>query len=188
MNKFLYFVAGLGIGSVITWKLTEQYYRQLANEEIESVVQRFKELEARLDSKNKDERVTFVGVPGEQNDEEVKKYDEIRHNYTSEEKYEDASIKEDEQDLVGPYVISPEEFGENGYEIRSLTLYSDNTLVDNEDQTIAIPEHVLGDALEHMGEYEDDAVHVRDDMNKIDYEVIKVDQTFREAYNNDEEE
>lgn len=185
MNKFLYFVAGLGIGSVITWKLTEQYYRQLANEEIESVVQRFKELEHRFEE---GEKVNIVGVSGEQNDEEVKNYNQIAHNYVPEEKYEDASIKEDEQDLVGPYVISPEEFGENGYEIRSLTLYSDNTLVDNEDQTIAIPEHVLGDALEHMGEYEDDAVHVRDDMNKIDYEVIKVDQTFREAYNNNEEE
>ena len=50
-----------------------------------------------------------------------------------------------------------------------------------------VPEHVLGEeALDHIGEYEDDAVHVRDDMNQIDYEVIKVDKTFREAYYEEE--
>lgn len=185
MKNFLCFLAGVGIGSVITWKITENYYRQIANEEIESVVHRFKELENKL---NKDD---ILGEKGEKNDnpginEDVQNYNQIAQNYKPTENYEDATIKEDEKDLVGPYVISPEEFGENDYEIKSLTLYSDGTLVDNDEQTIAVPEHVLGDALEHIGEYEDDAVHVRDDMNGIDYEVLKVNKTFKEAYNEEE--
>lgn len=177
MKNFLWFLAGLGIGSVVTWKMTENYYRQIANEEIESVVHRFKELENRLEKDNVDDI---------KEDNEKQEYDNIIKNYKSTENYENATIKESEEDLVGPYVISPEEFGENDYEIKSLTLYSDGTLVDNDEQTIAVPEHILGNALDHIGEYEDDAIHVRDDMNQIDYEVLKVNKTFKEAYNEEE--
>lgn len=177
MKNFLWFLAGLGIGSVVTWKMTENYYRQIANEEIESVVHRFKELENKLEKDNIDDI---------KENNEKQEYDSIVQNYKSTEKYEDATIKENEEDLVGPYIISPEEFGENDYEIKSLTLYSDGTLVDNDEQTIAVPEHILGNALEHIGEYEDDAIHVRDDMNQIDYEVLKVSKTFSEAYNEEE--
>lgn len=184
MKNVLWFLTGLGIGSVITWKITENYYRQIANEEIESVVNRFKELEDRF--KKDDEEISNINTD-ENEDKEKNEYNEIAHNYKPNNKYEEAKLREDEKDLVGPYVISPEEFGENDYEIRSLTLYSDGTLVDNEDHTIAVPEHVLGEeALDHIGEYEDDAVHVRDDMNQIDYEVIKVDKTFKEAYYEEE--
>lgn len=182
MKNVLCFLAGLGIGSVITWKITENHYRQIANEEIESVVNRFKELEDRF--KKDDEEIANIDTD---ENEDKNEYNEIAHNYKPNNKYEEAKLREDEKDLVGPYVISPEEFGENDYEIRSLTLYSDGTLVDNEDHTIAVPEHVLGEeALDHIGEYEDDAVHVRDDMNQIDYEVIKVDKTFKEAYYEEE--
>ena len=183
MKNVLWFLAGIGIGSVITWKITENYYRQIANEEIESVVNRFKELEDRF--KKDDEEIMKTST--DENEDDINEYNEIAHNYKPSNKYEEAKLKEDEKDLVGPYVISPEEFGENDYEIRSLTLYSDGTLVDNEDHTIAVPEHVLGEeALDHIGEYEDDAVHVRDDMNQVDYEVIKVNKTFKEAYYEEE--
>lgn len=184
MKNVLCFLAGLGIGSVITWKITKNYYRRIANEEIESVVNRFKELEDRF--KKDDEEIANIDTD-ENKDKDKNEYNEIAHNYKPNNKYEEAKLREDEKDLVGPYVISPEEFGENDYEIRSLTLYSDGTLVDNEDHTIAVPEYVLGEeALDHIGEYEDDAVHVRDDMNQIDYEVIKVDKTFKEAYYEEE--
>ena len=184
MKNVLWFLAGLGIGSVITWKITENYYRQIANEEIESVVNRFKELEDRF--KKDDEEIENIDID-EDEDKDKNEYNEIVRNYKPNNKYEEAKLREDEKDLVGPYVISPEEFGENDYEIKSLTLYSDGTLVDNEDHTVAVPEHVLGEkALDHIGEYEDDAVHVRDDMNQIDYEVIKVDKTFKEAYYEEE--
>ena len=42
MKNLLYFVTGAAIGSVVTWKLIEKKYKDLADEEIESVKETFK--------------------------------------------------------------------------------------------------------------------------------------------------
>ena len=42
MKNLLCFVAGAAIGSVVTWKLIEKKYKDLADEEIESVIETFK--------------------------------------------------------------------------------------------------------------------------------------------------
>ena len=45
MNKVLMFALGAAVGSLITWKLLEKKYKDLADEEIASVVERFKNRE-----------------------------------------------------------------------------------------------------------------------------------------------
>ena len=42
MKNVLIFVLGAATGSVITWKLVEQKYKKIADEEIASVKERFK--------------------------------------------------------------------------------------------------------------------------------------------------
>ena len=41
MKNLLFFVAGAAIGSIATWKLIEKKYKDLADEEIESVKETF---------------------------------------------------------------------------------------------------------------------------------------------------
>ena len=41
-------------------------------------------------------------------------------------------------------------------------------------------EEIVGDALEHIGEYEDDCVHVRSDAKRCDYEILEDLRTFDE--------
>ena len=74
----------------------------------------------------------------------------------------------------GPYVISPDEFGnEFDYEEVSLTYYADGVLTDDQDNIIEDVEGLVGlDSLNHFGEYEDDSVFVRNDALQTDYEIL----------------
>ena len=83
-----------------------------------------------------------------------------------------------------PYVITPEQFGEYGeYGTKTLTYYADNVLTDEIDNPITSGEMeiMIGpDALDHFGEYEDDSVYIRDEMNEMDYEILKSEKMFSE--------
>ena len=76
----------------------------------------------------------------------------------------------------GPYVISPDEFGEDQeYEQISLIYYADNTLADDEDMVMdeeEIERTVGMDSLTRFGEYEPDSVFVRNDELKTEYEIL----------------
>ena len=86
--------------------------------------------------------------------------------------------------VITPYVIEPERFGEyNEYGTKTLTYYADNVLTDEIDNPITSEEMVtmIGpDALDHFGEYEDDSVYIRDEMNEMDYEILKSEKKFSE--------
>ncbi|MEG1515988.1 MAG: helix-turn-helix domain-containing protein [Clostridia bacterium] len=90
-----------------------------------------------------------------------------------------ASVKEapKEEKKTSPYVIPPEEFGMNtGYEEISLTYYVDGTVADDDDNAMSeedIEETIGRESLTHFGEYEADAVFVRNDDMRTDYEVLR---------------
>ena len=191
MKNLLCFVAGAVIGSVVTWKLIEKKYKDLADEEIESVIETFKNRKPRITKDEVKETVEkvinkwkepketvedIVAAEGYsiENEEEIDEDDES--NYT-------VNVDNDIE-VVNPYVITPEQFGEyNEYGTKTLTYYSDNVLTDEIDNPITSEEMVtmIGpDALDHFGEYEDDSVYIRDEMNEMDYELLKSEKTFSE--------
>ena len=191
MKNLLCFVTGAAIGSVVTWKLIEKKYKDLADEEIESVIETFKNRKPRITKDNVKETVEKVinkyKEPKEivedivtaerysiENEEEIDEDDES--NYT-------VNVDNDDE-VVTPYVITPEEFGEyNEYGTKTLTYYADNVLTDEIDNPITSEEMItmIGpDALDHFGEYEDDSVYIRDEMNEMDYEILKSEKKFSE--------
>ena len=191
MKNLLCFVAGAAIGSVVTWKLIEKKYKDLADEEIESVIETFKNRKPRITKDNVKETVEKVinkyKEPREivedivtaerysiENEEEIDEDDES--NYT-------VNVDNDDE-VITPYVITPEEFGEyNEYGTKTLTYYADNVLTDEIDNPITSEEMItmIGpDALDHFGEYEDDSVYIRDEMNEMDYEILKSEKKFSE--------
>ena len=191
MKNLLCFVAGAAIGSVVTWKLIEKKYKDLADEEIESVIETFKNRKPRITKDNVKETVEKVinkyKEPKEivedivtaerysiENEEEIDEDDES--NYT-------IDIDNDDT-VITPYVIEPEQFGEyNEYGTKTLTYYADNVLTDEIDNPITSEEMItmIGpDALDHFGEYEDDSVYIRDEMNEMDYEILKSEKKFSE--------
>lgn len=191
MKNLLCFVSGAAIGSVVTWKLIEKKYKDLADEEIESVIETFKNRKPRITKDEVKETVEKVinkwKEPKEtvedivtaegysiENEEEIDEDDES--NYT-------VNVDNDIE-VITPYVITPEQFGEyNEYGTKTLTYYADNVLTDEVDNPITSDEMVtmIGpDALDHFGEYEDDSVYIRDETNEMDYEILKSEKMFSE--------
>lgn len=191
MKNLLCFVTGAAIGSVVTWKLIEKKYKDLADEEIESVIETFKNRKPRITKDNVKETVEKV----------INKYKEPKETVEDIVTAEGYSIENEEEideddesnytvnvdnviEVVTPYVITPEQFGEyNEYGTKTLTYYADNVLTDEIDNPITSDEMItmIGpDALDHFGEYEDDSVYIRDEINEMDYEILKSEKKFSE--------
>ena len=85
----------------------------------------------------------------------------------------------------GPYVISPYDFGEiEGYSLIELTYYADGILEDEEYNVVTDVDELVGqDSLYSFGEYEDDAVFVRNERLRADFQILKDYRTYVEAKN-----
>lgn len=182
--SFLSFIVGASAGSLITWKFVEKKYKQIAQEEIDSVKETYAKMRKDdLEAKKADLEAAkaklhpaepeMVETP-EVKTEEVQKYEDViaKHNYTS---YSN-NINEKGGDVMTdrPYVISPDEFGDYpDYETISLTYYNDKVLTDEYNEIVDDIDDLIGeDSLNHFGEYEDDSVFVRNDALKVDYEIL----------------
>ena len=191
MKNLLCFVVGAAIGSVITWKLIEKKYKNLADEEIESVKETFKNRKTKM---NKDEVKETVEKVINKWKEPKETVEDIvtAEGYSTE---DEEKIEEDDEssytvdvdpgvEVIVPYVITPEQFGEfTEYGTKTLTYYADDVLTDEIDNPITSGEMetMIGpDALDHFGEYEDDSVYIRDEMNEMDYEILKSEKLFSE--------
>lgn len=175
-NKSLFslaFIIGAATGSVATWYLLKDKYEALAQEEIDSV----KEVFLRREQELKDQSVKKTVAEGIKDAERLKK-----EGYT---RYSDFGSDEEEKPVseAGPYVIPPEQFGDDEeYEQISLTYYADGVLADENDEVIEDVEDAVGiDSLNHFGEYEDDSVFVRNDARKCDYEILLDQRTYSEV-------
>lgn len=176
IKSVVIFAAGASAGAIVTWKLIKEKYKKLAQEEIDSV----KELYSEKISKVLERTEPLEEGAEEQIDETiVNEY----NNMCSDLGYSSASTREKKEDkvLTKPYVISPDEFGEQDYNIISLNYYADGVLADDFDVIIDDVEATVGeDSLNHFGEYEDDSVFVRNDELEIDYEILKDTRKFEE--------
>ncbi len=84
-----------------------------------------------------------------------------------------------------PYTIRPEEFGaRDDYKTETLSYYADGVLAyyTSDDIVEEVGALVGGDALNSFGEYEDDAVFVRNEATKTDYEIIRDPGNYKDLY------
>ncbi len=188
------FISGAAIGAVVTWSVLKSEYERLTQEGINS----YKEAIAqKIDSKIYGEttqdgtptpetpvplvnvevadlyaaNLKTLGYTEEESDVEIASPEE--ENEEEEEEYEPSSK---------PFVIEPIEYGEmDDYGSENLTYYADGVLADNMDQPIDDIYGVVGNALTHFGDYEEDAVHVRNDRLKCDYEILRDPRTYSEC-------
>ena len=157
-NMFM-FVTGAVIGSVVTWKLVKTKYEQIAQEEIESVREVY-------GMSSKKEEI----VEEETEEDTVEDYKSIvdELGYTE-------NIEKEEDDVMEPYVIAPEEYDENGYDTVSLYYYEDGVLENAITREVVENASVLvgDDFADHFGEYEEDSVFIRNDRLKTDFEILR---------------
>lgn len=171
IKSIVIFAIGASAGAIVTWKLVKEKYKKIAQEEIDSVKEVYSTKKTKIKEPSVDKKA-------------VKDYSKLTTDlgYTSTETKKE--VKE-EKSLNKPYIISPDEFGENEYDIVSLNYYADGVLADDFDVIIDDVESTVGyDSLTHFGEYEDDSVFVRNDELKIDYEILKDTRKSEEAFGN----
>lgn len=185
LNNVLIFAVGAAIGSAVTYHFVKSKYEK----EIASLVEDF----AQHRYTGPQHRYTGPQDSGEaqaieQNDipeeepaptleEEykgmVKKLG--YHNYSDVEPVH-AKVNNDipkEEESVVARVITPEEFGELDYKIVELSYWADGVLTDSKNKRIQDVGSLLGNTLERFGEHEPDALHVRNDEKKIDFEILR---------------
>lgn len=186
------FLTGIAVGSVVTWRLIKAKYERIAQAEIDSVKEVFsKKRRTETVSEEKEASGCARAIADEAKEKpDISEYAELlkQYGYT----YDQENTKpekgaEKNMDSERPYVIDPDEFGEfDDYDKISLTYYSDGILADDLDELVEDVEEVIGmDSLGHFGEYEDDAVHVRNDRLRADYEILRDSRTYREITGRD---
>lgn len=183
LSSIIIFAAGAAIGSVVTWKLVKTKYERIAQEEIDSVKEVFSRQEKKLTEPEKENAVEV-----ELDSQTINELEEVIANsgYANYEPYTKEE-KGGKSYMDVPYVISPEEFGENpDYEQVSLVYYADGILADEVNEVIEdddVEDIVGSGSLTHFGEYEDDSVFVRNDNMKTDYEILLDVRTYADSIN-----
>lgn len=176
MNKLsnaLIFLCGCAVGVAATYQYFNKKYEEDIAEDRESMRQAI----ANIKSEEMEESVKAAEAAKEKPElsEYAAKLQESGYtNYSSISSGKpDELEQQDKEELDKPYVISPDDFGEFDYYNQiSLTYYADGVLTEGDDIIEDVDDIVGEDSLTHFGEYEDDAVHVRNDRLKCDYEIL----------------
>lgn len=196
LGTTLAFLTGGVIGGASVWYVVKERYAELSEQDIASaknafharekaLMDRIAALEERLsgeDDKEAETPQTVLAANKNQEKGEITEYAQrvqAAKNYT---KYSQTVVPKPEPHTVeAPYVISPDEFGElNGYAQISLTYFDDGILADEKGVIVDDPEEIVGDALDHFGEYEEDSVFVRSDPKRCDYEILRDLRSYAE--------
>lgn len=200
MNKnvgmVITFVAGIVVGVAATYKVSETKYRNMANDEIASVVDRFNgrtpmvfsEVVVSEEIVDKPKTIKKTSKPTAleyTNNEARVKYDTISETVNkkkNKKRKEEEEVKIETNDSI--YVISPDEFNTlDGYSTETMYYSDDNYLLDSEYSVV--PDNIMNEKIGHdpmgnFGEYEDDAVYVRNEALMCDYEILLSEKTCAE--------
>lgn len=177
MGKALCFIFGAVAGTAFGYYVA----RQRCEEEIESVKEAFKE-------KHEDDPEEDEPVVQEESTKERKMTPAVEEaiNYMHTVRKAGYSAApdpiDDEEDA--PYEITALELGDIDYEQLELVLFADGVLADGDtyDKIDDIDNIVGEENLSKFGHYEEDRVCVRNDRLKCDYEIVKDERTYAEAY------
>ena len=199
MNEKLFnaimFATGAAIGSLVTWKIVKTRYDQLIQREVDA----FKEDYVRCmrgrsenDSQNADisdnEDYDDEDYDDEEEDEsDMYDYCDLVNEYAQsgdEAENDEEGVGDAEVPYInGPYVITPEDFGDGNFDhaLHCVTYYRDGILADDWLVQLDIDETIGEDSLSHFGDSVDDVIHVRNERLGADYEVVRDPRTYAEA-------
>lgn len=170
------FGLGAAIGSVVTWKFVKTTYERIAQEEIDSVKETYsKKFEELVEDEPEQQAVI--------SDSDRDRFAAIVTNYSSTADTDEEGGSAPISLGTPPFIISPEEYGEiDEYEPYGFTYYSDGVLTDEGDEPIEdIESYVPADFASYFGQYEDDAVHVRNHIRKADYEILRDERPYQDV-------
>ena len=189
----LMFAAGAAAGSFVAWKVLEAKYEKIVQDEIESIRDAFsdekpeEEEEEDPDTGKEDSsrQINWEELEDldEEDEDEEEDSDSARAEYVRLTKNYTDEKGGAEQVAEKPYVIAPYDFGElDDYSQVELTYYADGILEDDEYNIVTDVDKLIGaDSLYTFGEYEDDAVFVRNDYLRADFQILRDPRTYSEV-------
>lgn len=179
---------GLLSGIYIGWRFTKKKYEMLADEEVDAVkaalTSHYEKLIPISVVVDKKPKLDAKPVPA---DKDIPAYVDYAAKYKPESapdripgKPESDKLDKKETKVdKSPYIISPDEFSNSEYEIKTLMYYKDKVLADEDYNIIHdVVGHVGDEALSDFGRYGSDSVYVRNDALGIDYEILLVEMYF----------
>lgn len=192
MHKAIIFISGVAVGSFVTWRLLKEKYIRQTQEEINEVREHYRKKkeseEVTVDSNGStetNEKPDLIAYAAKLTKNGYIDYTDPKSIVKATGDTIDAVVqKTDEESLdpvilndpsyQPPYIISPEDFAiDDEYTIVNLNYYIDGVLTDEDDNIVENVDDVVGlENLNHMGEYEDDALHIRNENYKCEYEIL----------------
>lgn len=175
------FLAGGAAGAVLSYFFVKKKCEEQRDEEIQSVKEYYRR---KYGEQEKSENTQTADISVDKNEGgsfesryvggDTQEYNNVAQKYNTENKeFQNA-----------PFVIHPDRFGEdNEYETITLTRYSDGVVADENDEPLDDFEDVIGTDWENrFGEYDEpDAVYVRNDILKADYEILRDNRKYSDS-------
>lgn len=176
LNNIIVFAAGAAVGAFVTWRILEARCEQKIRDEVAEVKERFC-----IEKAPKEEVEEFIEEDVPWVDDEPETDVNLDMNKYKEQIADLKYVNYSDLDSMSnpnnepPVIITPEEFGEiDEYDTATYTYYADGVLTDDMDEPVEDIEDVIGlEALDHFGEYENNAIHVRNHDRQCDYEVLR---------------
>ena len=183
------FIAGLAVGAGAGYIFCKKKYEKESEEEIENIKQYYKDrFEKDLEkSEEINEKLTVITDEAfnTEKKQEVVDYTDISKKDKEEKEIVNAEKESPEEDEpTKPYLITEEEYleGNNNYEKLSLTYFAmDDTLADDCDEMVDVEETISSDIYNQIAESDED-LYVRNPILECDYEIMKVEGSFKERY------
>ena len=184
MNKLLIFLGGAVVGGLtatIYFKRKidslEEEYQKIATDAYNKYVSDFN---IEVSYPHDDNQIIYdeqnnVCTSGIDIGNDEDKYTEIVKEYNNQEENET-------EDNIMPYIITPEEYGDDDdYDTKVLTAFTDKVVLDEDNCMVDI--EYFGDAINkkiYSKKNKDTSIFVRDENEKVDYEIIKENISFEE--------
>lgn len=193
IKEIMLFLLGAGVGSAATYFGMKKYFETLMDEEIESTKEYYKtktEATTGMEQKTKilNEKYSDETEIEEKTDENEPDYAQIieKMNYGEFfEKKTPAKIEEQPEEKVIPFVISGDAFaGDLRHEKVSLYYFEKDGVFMNVETDDVLPNgmELIGEEnFEHLGEFEEDVLYVRNDEMGTDYEVMLEHYAYAES-------
>lgn len=185
---------GAAAGFAGGWLFFKHKYEKQAEDDIDEIRKYYmeKDLKRQKEHDEVNKKYEEIEKDNEKLNEAIEKieYHKIVKDDIVEKKEDDEEVKAEkeipEEDLPNkPYLISEEEYleGNNDYEKISLTYFTeDDTLADDMDDMVDVEETISTDVFNQIAESDDRDYYVRNDSVQTDFEVMKVDGSYKERY------
>lgn len=190
MKNVLIFLGGAAVGGLAAtlyfkrkMVILEEDYQRIANDEINKYINKpiwVKDVVV--------ETTNCIGGNQElsnesKNNTDIKKCQTISEENGYIESEDEITYEEkDEDEQVAPYIITPDEYGDDDeYTTRTLTAFTDKVILD-EDNCLFNTNYFGKDITKTLYSKEnvDTSIFVRDDNDKVDYEIVKEKISFED--------